>query len=106
MATNRISILVALDGADEGLKRAIASAETSLGKLAISAKAASDKASAGIARVKAGVSVISEQIITARTQLLAFLSVNWAVGKVQEIVQVADAWNMMSGRLKLATAGP
>lgn len=80
MATNRISILVALDGADEGLKRAIASAETSLGKLAISAKAASDKASAGIARVKAGVSVISEQIITARTQLLAFLSVNWALG--------------------------
>jgi tape measure domain-containing protein len=41
----------------------------------------------------------------AKTQLLAFVSINWAVGKVQEIVQVADAWNMMAARLKLATAG-
>ncbi|MDC6176260.1 hypothetical protein C2I33_00220 [Ralstonia solanacearum] len=103
--SQRISILVALDGADEGLKRAITSAERSLGELAASAKSAGDKATAGIAQVKAGVSVISEQITTARTQLLAFLSINWAVGKAQEIVQVADAWNMMAARLKLATAG-
>ncbi|MEF9388625.1 tape measure protein [Ralstonia solanacearum species complex bacterium KE056] len=103
--SQRISILVALDGADEGLKRAITSAERSLGELAASAKTAGDKAAAGLAQVKAGVSVISEQITTARTQLLAFLSINWAVGKVQEIVQVADAWNMMAARLKLATAG-
>ncbi|WP_328517165.1 tape measure protein [Ralstonia solanacearum] len=105
MVTNRISILVALEGADEGLKRAITSAERSLGELAASAKTAGDKAAAGLAQVKAGVSVISEQITTARTQLFAFLSVNWTVGKVQEVVQVADAWNMMSARLKLATAG-
>ncbi|MHA6879194.1 tape measure protein [Ralstonia pseudosolanacearum] len=103
--SQRISILVALDGADEGLKRAITSAERSLGELATSAKTAGDKAAAGLAQVKAGVSVISEQITTARTQLLAFLSINWAVGKTQEIVQVADAWNMMAARLKLATAG-
>ncbi|WP_275760264.1 tape measure protein [Ralstonia pseudosolanacearum] len=103
--SQRISILVALDGADEGLKRAITSAERSLGELATSAKTAGDKAAAGLAQVKAGVSVISEQITTARTQLLAFLSINWAVGKVQEIVQIADAWNMMAARLKLATAG-
>ncbi len=103
--SQRISILVALDGADDGLKRAITSAERSLGELAASAKTAGDKAAAGIAQVKAGVSVISEQITTARTQLFAFLSINWAVGKVQEIVQVADAWNMMAARLKLATAG-
>ncbi|QOK92448.1 phage tail tape measure protein [Ralstonia pseudosolanacearum] len=103
--SQRISILVALDGADEGLKRAITSAERSLGELAASAKTAGDKAAAGLAQVKAGVSVISEQITTARTQLLAFLSINWAVGKAQEIVQIADAWNMMAARLKLATAG-
>ncbi len=103
--SQRISILVALDGADDGLKRAITSAERSLGELAASAKTAGDKAAAGIAQVKAGVSVLSEQITTARTQLLAFLSVNWAVGKAQEIVQIADAWNMMAARLKLATAG-
>ncbi|MCL9852191.1 hypothetical protein M0F12_24370, partial [Ralstonia solanacearum] len=67
--SQRISILVALDGADDGLKRAITSAERSLGELAASAKTAGDKAAAGIAQVKAGVSVISEQITTARTQL-------------------------------------
>lgn len=105
MSNNRISILVALDGADEGLKRAITSAERSLGELAASAKTAGDRAAAGLAQVKAGVSVISEQITAARTQVLAFLSINWAAGKVQEIVQVADAWNMMAARLKLATAG-
>ncbi|MDC6212459.1 hypothetical protein PP727_20040 [Ralstonia solanacearum] len=87
--SQRISILVALDGADEGLKRAITSAERSLGELAASAKTAGDRAAAGLAQVTAGVSVISEQISTARTQLFAFLSVNWTVGKVQEIVQGA-----------------
>ena len=102
---NRISILVALEGADEGLKRAITSAEKSLGELSSTAKTAGDKAAAGMAEVKAGVSAFGEQVNRAKTQLLAFVSINWAVGKVQEIVQVADAWNMMSARLKLATAG-
>jgi len=102
---NRISVLVALDGADEGLKRAITSAEKSLGELSASAKTAGDKAAAGMAEVKAGMSAFGEQVDRAKTQLLAFLSINWAAGKVQEIVQIADAWNMMSARLKLATAG-
>ncbi len=105
MATNRISILVALEGADEGLKRALTSAERSLGELSANAKTAGDKAAAGLAQVKAGMSAFGEQVATAKTQLLAFLSINWAAGKVQEIVQTADAWNMMSARLKLATAG-
>ncbi|BCL92912.1 hypothetical protein [Ralstonia pseudosolanacearum] len=60
MGNNRISILVALDGADEGLKRAIASAERSLGELVASAKSAGEKAAAGLAQVKACVSVISD----------------------------------------------
>ncbi|HNN17426.1 MAG TPA: tape measure protein, partial [Giesbergeria sp.] len=102
---NRITVLVALDGADEGLKRAITSAEKSLGELSASAKTAGDKAAAGMAEVKAGMSAFGEQVGRAKTQLLAFLSINWAAGKVQEIVQIADAWNMMSARLKLATAG-
>jgi len=101
----RISILVALEGADEGLKRAITSAERSLGELATTAKTAGDKAAAGMAEVKAGMSAFREQVASAKTQLLAFLSINWAAGKVQEIIQTADAWNMMSARLKLATAG-
>lgn len=102
---NRISVLVALEGADEGLKRAITSAERSLGELSSTAKTAGAKAAAGMAEVKAGVSAFGDQVAKARTQLLAFLSINWAAGKVQEIVQIADAWNMMSARLKLATAG-
>jgi tape measure domain-containing protein len=101
----RISILVALEGADEGLKRAITSAERSLGELSSSAKTAGAKAAAGMAEVKAGMSAFGDQVATAKTQLLAFLSISWAAGKVQQIVQVADAWNMMSARLKLATAG-
>lgn len=101
----RISVLVALDGADEGLKRALTSAEKSLGELASSAKTAGEKATAGMAEVKAGMSAFGDQVSTAKTQLLAFLSISWATGKLQEIVQVADAWNMMTARLKLATAG-
>lgn len=101
----RISVLVALDGADEGLKRAITSAERSLGELASSAKTAGDKAAAGMAEVKAGMSAFGDQIARAKTQLLAFLTINWAAGQVQELIQVADAWNMMSARLSLATAG-
>lgn len=103
--STRISILVALEGADEGLKRAITSAERSLGELSTTAKTAGARAAAGMAEVKAGVSAFGDQVATAKTQLLAFLSINWAAGKVQEIVQIADAWNMMSARLKLATAG-
>lgn len=102
---NRISILVALEGADEGLKRAITSAERSLGEFGSNAKTAGDKAAAGMAEVKAGMNAFGDQVAKAKTQLLAFLTINWASGKVQEIVQIADAWNMMSARLKLATAG-
>lgn len=101
----RISILVALEGADEGLKRAITSAERSLGELSSTAKTSGAKAAAGIAEVRAGMSAFGEQVNRAKTQLLAFLTIDWASGKVQEIVQIADAWNMMSARLKLATAG-
>lgn len=102
---NRISLLVALEGADEGLKRAINSAERSLGEFGANAKTAGDKAAAGMAEVKAGMNAFGDQVAKAKTQLLAFLTLNWAAGKVQEIVQIADAWNMMSARLKLATAG-
>lgn len=101
----RISVLVALDGADDGLKRAITSAERNLGDLGASAKRAGDKAAAGMAEVKAGLSAVGDRIDRAKTQLLAFLTISWASAKVQELVQVADAWNMMSARLKLATAG-
>src|SRR5512137_2646375 len=101
----RISVLVALDGTDEGLKRAVTSAERSLGDLGSSARTAGEKASAGVAEVKAGMAAFGEQVDRAKTQLLAFLTLNWAAGKVQEIVQIADAWNMMAARLKLATAG-
>ena len=105
MANNRIAVLIALEGADDGLKRALNSAQQSLGELSASAKTAGQKAAAGMAEVKAGMSAFGDQVSSAKTQLLAFLSINWAAGKVQELVQVADAWNMMNARLKLATTG-
>ena len=101
----RISILVALEGADEGLKRAITSAERSLGELSSTAKTSGAKAASGIAEVRAGMSAFGEQVNRAKGQLLAFLTINWAAGKIQELIQIADAWNMMAARLKLATAG-
>jgi len=101
----RISILVALEAADEGLKKAIDAAEDSLDGLSSSAKKAGDKTAEGVAEVKAGMSAFGDQVSRAKTQLLAFLTINWAAGKVQEIVQIADAWNSMAARLKLATAG-
>ena len=102
---NRISVLVALEGADKGLQRAITAAEKSLGGLSATARTSGKQAAAGIAEVKAGMSAFGEQVNRAKGQLLAFLTINWAAGKVQELIQIADAWNMMSARLKLATAG-
>ena len=63
----RISIIVALEGADEGLKRAITSAERSLGGFGSSAKSASDKAAAGVAEVKAGMSAFGDRVAKAKT---------------------------------------
>lgn len=105
MPNTRISLLIALDASDDGLKRTLTSAERSLGELAGNAKSAGEKAASGLAQVQAGMSAFGEQIERAKGQLLAFVGVNWALGKLQEIVQVADAWNMMNARLKLATAG-
>ena len=105
MANNRIAVLVALEGSDDGLKRALTSAQQSLGELAANAKTAGEKAAAGMAEVKAGMSAFGDQVSSAKSQLLAFLSINWAAGKLQEVVQIADAWNMMAARLKLATIG-
>ena len=114
----RISVLVALEAADEGLKRAIASAERSLGEMSASAKTAGEKASAGLARVeqgrvgdgelaqvRAGLSSFGDQTSAAKTQLLAFLSIQWVTTQVQQVVAVADAWSQMNARLRLATAG-
>ena len=55
--------------------------------------------------VSVGMNAFGEQVSRAKTQLLAFLTLHWVAGKAQEIIQIADAWNMMSARLKLATAG-
>ena len=93
---NRISVLVALEGADKGLQRAITAAEKSLGGLSATARTSGKQAAAGIAEVKAGMSAFGEQVNRAKGQLLAFLTINWAAGKVQELIQIADAWNMMA----------
>jgi len=100
---NRISILVALEGADEGLKRTLNEAERSMGDFAAGAKSAGEKASAGATEVKAGMSALSDQIARAKTQLLAFLTINWAAGKAKEAIDVADAYGQMAERIRMAT---
>jgi len=105
MADNRIGIHVKIEGDDKGLKSAVTSAERSLGEFGTSAKSASDKVAAGVVEVKAGMNAFGEQVAKAKTQLLAFLGIRWVSGKAQEITQIADAWNAMSARLRLVTAG-
>jgi uncharacterized membrane protein len=73
MPNNRISILVALEGADDGLRRALHSAQQSLGDLSSHARTAGQQAQAGLAQVQAGVSAFSEQFGRARTQLVAYV---------------------------------
>lgn len=77
--SKRISVLVALEGADEGLTRAITSAERSLGELSTAAKPRGANAAAGIAEVKSGMSAFGEQVDRAKTQLLAFLTLKDAL---------------------------
>ncbi len=72
MANNRIAVLVALEGSDDGLKRALTSAQQSLGQLAANAKTAGEKAAAGMAEVKAGMSAFGDQVSSAKSQLLAW----------------------------------
>ncbi len=100
---NRIAVLVALEGADEGLKRTLDAAERSMGDFASTARSASDKAAAGMGEVKAGMSALDEQIGKAKTQLLAFLTVAWAASKAKEAIEVADAYGQMAERIRMAT---
>lgn len=105
MPTNRISVLVSLEGQDAQLRGALNRAEKGLADLSASAKTAGVKASEGLAQVKAGVGAFQEQFSRAKGQLIGFLAVFEFAGQVRQIVQVADAWNLMQARLKLATAG-
>ncbi len=105
MPTNRISVLVSLEGQDNQLRATLAKAEKGLADLATTAKTAGHKASEGLAQVKAGVGAFHEQFGRAKTQLIGFLAVFEFAGQVRQLIAVADAWNLMQARLKLATAG-
>lgn len=102
---NRISVLVSFDGSDEGIKKAIASAERQMERLAVAGQTAGENVNRGLKAIDAGFEQIGRQVEKAKTGLLAFVGANWAIGKGTELVQLADAWNMMAARLKLATAG-
>ncbi|QTD44384.1 tape measure protein [Ottowia testudinis] len=105
MPTNRISVLVSLEGQDDKLRATLTQAEKNLGDLANQAKSAGAQASAGLEQVKAGAGAFAEQFGRAKAQLVAFLAAFQFAGQVREIIQLADAWNLMEARLKLATAG-
>jgi tape measure domain-containing protein len=105
MPNNRLAFLVALEGSDEGLKRALNSADRAMAGLASAAKSAGAKAAQGMADIRSGVNALGDQITRAKTQLLAFVGISWVTEKATQVVQIADGWNLMVARLKLATAG-
>lgn len=96
MSKNRIAVLVALEGADEGLKRALQSADRSLDELAGSARSAGDKASAGVQS-------ISAQLSRLKTELLALVGFSALTGMAKQFVETADAVRNLDARLKLST---
>ena len=98
-------MLVVLEGNDEGLQRVLKSVERSLAGLQAAGKSTGEGMASGFAQVKAGAEAFTEQFNKARTQLLAFVGIQWAAGKARELIQLADAWNQMNARLKLATTG-
>jgi tape measure domain-containing protein len=105
MPNSRFNVLMAFEGEDSGLKRALQSAQRSLDGLASTAKSASAKAQEGFALLKNGVDSLGDHIARAKTQFLAFVGISWAKDKALQVIEVADSWNLMIARLKLATAG-
>jgi tape measure domain-containing protein len=105
MTTNRISVLVALEGADEGLRTALTRAEGSLDRLGSSARSAGDRATQSLATMRAGFGTLSEQFDRTKLQLLALFATLELSNRIRQVIEIADAWNNMTARLKLATAG-
>ena len=105
MTTNRISVLVALEGADDNLRAALTRAEGSIDRLGVSAQSASGQANQSLATMNAGFSALGEQFQRAQLQLLAFFATFELAYRIRQVVEIADAWNNMTARLKLATAG-
>jgi tape measure domain-containing protein len=103
MANNRISILVALDGADDGLKRALASAEKSFQDFSGSAQQAGSRISESVSGIQGQLSEFNDRVASLRNQMLATFGVAWAAGKAEELLRLGDGWNSLSARLKLAT---
>lgn len=105
MTTNRISVLVALEGADEGLRSALTRAEGSLDRLGNTARTAGDRATQSLATMRSGFGALSEQFDRTKYQLLALFATFELSQRIRQVIEVADAWNNMTARLKLATAG-
>jgi tape measure domain-containing protein len=105
MTTNRISVLVALEGAYEGLRSALTRAEGSLDRLGNTARTAGDRATQSLATMRSGFGALSEQFDRTKYQLLALFATFELSQRIRQVIEVADAWNNMTARLKLATAG-
>ncbi|MGC9185368.1 MAG: tape measure protein [Thiomonas sp.] len=95
---DRISILVALEGADASLKQAIASARQSLSQFGASAKQTGETASRSMESVA--------QIVTdLRGKLLGLVAAYASFSGVRGVAEMAEQWQALSARLKLATTG-
>ncbi|MDP2786254.1 MAG: tape measure protein [Sulfurimicrobium sp.] len=92
------------------LKAALADLTRSLNALSGSASQAGAQtagafqgAETQLGRTRSGVQSISEQLSVAKTQLIAFFSIQYGIGLAKDLIQTADAFTSMNSRLKLAT---
>ncbi len=102
---NRISVLVALEGADADLRRSLDRADQRLRRFGDSANDAGRRAGDGFRQLESRTLTLSEQFGRARNQVLAFLAAFELQRRIAQLVALADAWSQMEARLKLATAG-
>jgi tape measure domain-containing protein len=102
---NKISVLVALEGADADLNRTLDRADQRLNRFGETAQGAGRRASEGLRQLETRAGTLGEQFTRARNQVVAFLAAFELQRRVVQIVALADAWSQMEARLKLATAG-
>lgn len=94
----------------DALKAALADLSRSLNALSQDANQAGAQTAGAFApaetqlgRTSAGVRSVSDQLATAKAQLIGFFSVQYGIGLAKDLIHTADAFTMMNARLKLAT---
>ena len=62
-----------------------------------------DRANTGLGKTRQGVQSISEQLDTAKTNVMAFIAAQLGLSTVKSVADTADAYNNLQARIKLVT---